>query len=51
MPLNLRPAMPAIVMGASKRKHGSGMETFLVASAAALAVVCFSLVSVFFVLV
>ncbi|MDQ2953391.1 MAG: hypothetical protein M3R18_00440 [Pseudomonadota bacterium] len=49
MPRDLYPAMPAV--GAPKRKGGSGIETFLLASAALLAVVCFSLASVFFALV
>jgi hypothetical protein len=49
MPLDLYPAMPAV--GAPKRKDGSGIETFLLASAALLAVVCFSLATVLFALV
>jgi hypothetical protein len=51
MSLNLRPAMPAFVTVAIKRKLVSGLETFLVASAAVLAVACFSLASVYFALV
>jgi hypothetical protein len=51
MPLSTYPAMPAVAIGAPKRKKGSGIETFLLASVVLLAVVCFSLASVFFALV
>ena len=51
MPPDIRPAMPRAAIGAPKRKKGSGIETFLLASAALLAVVCFSLASVLFALV
>lgn len=49
MPRDIYPAMPAV--GAPRREDGSGIETFLLASAALLAVVCFSLASVLFALV
>jgi hypothetical protein len=51
MPLDIQPAMQTGAIGGPKRKDGSGIETFLLASAALLAVVCFSLASVLFSLV
>ena len=49
MPFNTEPANPAA--GTAQRKFGSGVETFVLAFAALLAVVCFSLASVLFALV
>jgi hypothetical protein len=51
MPRDIHPSLPADAVGAPKRKDRSGIETFLLASAALLAVVCFSLASVLFALV
>jgi hypothetical protein len=50
MPRDVDPAKPAAA-GTPQRKLGAGIETFLLAFAALLAVVCFSLASVLFALV
>lgn len=50
MPFDSDPANPAAA-GTAQRHFGSGVETFVLASAALLAVVCFSLASVLFALV
>ena len=49
MPFDRDPANPASAATA-QRKFGSGVETFVLAFAALLAVVCFSLASVLFAL-
>ena len=51
MPLDVDPAKPAAAGETTKRKDGSGIETFLLASGALLAVFCFSLAAVLFALV
>jgi hypothetical protein len=51
MSRDIHAALPADAVETPKRKDRSGIETFLLVSAALLAVVCFSLASVLFALV